>query len=349
MQPNARGMAFNADMVCLIQFLNMGTQAAPGIALNVPPPTRAPRLRAAEESPGAIGIPGRLPVDAEHAVAAIADGVSSAIFSGPWADILVQAVLGDAPDPGQPEPFAAWLQTQRGLWAAGIDTRSLAWFQRAKLPAGAFSTLLWIRLQEAEQAAPGSFGAYRLRAWAIGDSCLFHVRRGELVRTFPLSTSAELESDPIVLGSVDLKRDQLLRFASLDAFCYPDDLLVLSTDALAEWALAEYEAARPPDWERYWNMSDEEWRAQIDALRQERQHARRRHDAGAVGRGRPAGDRRARAASGWICAASEDVKAVSARVVEEVDQTSVQVLRGLKAFKQGRCGNTARSSARRSE
>jgi hypothetical protein len=31
LQPAARGMAFNADMVCLIQFLNMGTQAAPGL------------------------------------------------------------------------------------------------------------------------------------------------------------------------------------------------------------------------------------------------------------------------------------------------------------------------------
>lgn len=31
LRPNARGMAFNADMVCLIQFLNMGTQAAPGL------------------------------------------------------------------------------------------------------------------------------------------------------------------------------------------------------------------------------------------------------------------------------------------------------------------------------
>jgi hypothetical protein len=31
LQPNARGMAFNADIVCLIQFLNMGTQAAPGL------------------------------------------------------------------------------------------------------------------------------------------------------------------------------------------------------------------------------------------------------------------------------------------------------------------------------
>jgi len=31
LQPGARGMAFNADRVCLIQFLNMGTQAAPGL------------------------------------------------------------------------------------------------------------------------------------------------------------------------------------------------------------------------------------------------------------------------------------------------------------------------------
>ncbi|MEN6495758.1 MAG: vWA domain-containing protein [Thermoguttaceae bacterium] len=31
LQPGSRGMAFNADMVCLIQFLNMGTQAAPGL------------------------------------------------------------------------------------------------------------------------------------------------------------------------------------------------------------------------------------------------------------------------------------------------------------------------------
>lgn len=31
LRTGARGMAFNADMACLIQFLNMGTQAAPGL------------------------------------------------------------------------------------------------------------------------------------------------------------------------------------------------------------------------------------------------------------------------------------------------------------------------------
>ena len=98
-------------------------------------------------------------VDAERRVAAIADGVSSSIFSGPWASILSEAAVGDAPDPAEGELFAAWLQTQRRLWAARIDTSSLAWFQRAKLPMGAFSTLLWVRVLEAEHAAAGSFGA----------------------------------------------------------------------------------------------------------------------------------------------------------------------------------------------
>jgi hypothetical protein len=31
LQPGARGLAFNVDMVCLIQFVNMGTKAAPGL------------------------------------------------------------------------------------------------------------------------------------------------------------------------------------------------------------------------------------------------------------------------------------------------------------------------------
>ena len=31
LQPNARGMAFNADMVALIKFLDMGTRAAPNL------------------------------------------------------------------------------------------------------------------------------------------------------------------------------------------------------------------------------------------------------------------------------------------------------------------------------
>ncbi|MGD0896462.1 MAG: hypothetical protein ABR915_01420 [Thermoguttaceae bacterium] len=282
-------------------------------------------------------------VDARRRIAAIADGVSSSIFSGPWATILTEAAVGDAPDPAEQDLFAAWLATQRRLWASRIDTSSLAWFQRAKLPMGAFSTLLWVRVLEAQQAAAGSFGGYRLLAHAIGDSCLFQVRRGELVRSFPIQSSAELDADPMVLGSVDLKRDQLLRFAALEEFCYPEDLLILCTDALAQWALRQYESARPPDWDRYWNMSPEEWRARIGSLRQERQMQEddttlvllrvvdSRVESG------PAADstepQSEAAGLEWIHSASKEVKSVSAQVAQQVDQASERVWKGLKSFK----------------
>lgn len=209
----------------------------------------------------------------KRGVAVVADGVASAIFSGRWAGLLSEAVLADPPDPGDPAAFACWLTARRAAWAASIDTSGLAWFQKAKLPLGAFSTLLWVQVwpvPEAEQV-PGCFGARRLRAFAVGDSCLFHVRHGELLRCFPVQSVEQFESDPIVLGSVDLKRDQLVSFSRLEEYCYADDLLVLCTDAVAEWALRRHQSGTAPDWMRYWYMTCEQWQAELDQLRAEGQ------------------------------------------------------------------------------
>ena len=285
-------------------------------------------------------------MDAERGVAAIADGVSSALFSGPWASILAEAAVADLPDPTDPQAFADWLQQQREKWPARIDTSSLAWFQRAKLPSGAFSTLLWLRVTELDHAEAGSYGGYRLRAHAIGDSCLFHVRNGELVRTFPLQSAAELDADPIVLGSVDLKRDQFLQFATLDEVCYAEDQLILCTDALAEWALRGYETGDAPVWEHFWEMSDEDWRNGILWLRQERQMrvddstmlllrvvSQRVEESPAAESAAPAeAAPAAESALDWLQAASNDVRSVSAKIAEQADQTSERLLSGLKSF-----------------
>jgi hypothetical protein len=210
-------------------------------------------------------------VDDARAVAVIADGVSSAIFSAQWANVLVDAVVADTPDPNNIEAFSAWLGRQRQAWTQRIDTSTLAWFQRAKLPTGAFSTLLWVRLAAMDHDQPGAFGAYRLLGFAIGDSCLFHVRGGELVRSFPMQTANDFQTDPIVLGSVDLRRDHLMQFTALDEFCYDDDLLVLCTDALAEWAMRRQEAGDLPNWSSYWEMPEAQWQAEISELRHARQ------------------------------------------------------------------------------
>jgi hypothetical protein len=275
--------------------------------------------------------------DGQRGIAVIADGVSSAIFSAQWAGVLVDAVMAGVPDPNFTEPFAAWLKQQRGAWTAQIDTSALAWFQRAKLPMGAFSTLLWIHVVETDQDQPGAFGAYRLLGFAIGDSCLFHVRRGELVRSFPLKTAAEFQVDPLVLGSVDLKRDHLMQFMALDELCYPDDLLVLCTDALAEWALRSQEAGAPVDWDRYRTMSEADWQAQIAELRHTRQM---RYDDTTLVLLRVLAEMPARGDAppgAWgelnIEEWSKKAKAVSEQVSEQIEQVSGQVVRGLLKFK----------------
>ena len=114
---------------------------------------------------------------------------------------------------------------------------------------------------------PGAFGACRLQGFAIGDSCLFHVRGRELVRSFPLHAASEFDADPLALGSLDLGRDRLMQFTALDELCYPEDLLVLCTDALAQWAMQREEAGTPPDWNAWWDMPESRWQAEIAEMR----------------------------------------------------------------------------------
>jgi hypothetical protein len=204
-------------------------------------------------------------IDPAAGVAAVADGVASAIFSGQWAELLVAAAVADMPDPDDQPAFAQWLQARRKEWSEAIDVGGLAWFQKAKLPLGAFSTLLWLRLQASDDGGQ----SYRLQAHAIGDTCLLHVRDGQVLRTFPVQESPEFEADPLVLGSVDLKRDHLLKFAAIDEPCRCGDLLVLCTDAVAEWGLRQSESGSTPDWASCWDLTEVQWCEQIEALRQQ--------------------------------------------------------------------------------
>ncbi len=210
-------------------------------------------------------------VDADRGTAAIADGVTSALFARPWAAILVEAVVRGPPDPRDREDFARWLAEHREMWRRQIDVSRLSWFQKVKFQAGAFSTLLAVRLVPPECPSGEEDPAWRLRGWGIGDSCLFHLRDGRLLRKFPIQTSAELDHNPLVLGSVDLNRDEHLAFHQLDEPCQEGDLVVLCTDALADWALRQEEAGRFPDWEEYWGMDAQGWKDRILSLRCERE------------------------------------------------------------------------------
>ena len=209
--------------------------------------------------------------DAARGIAAIADGVAAGIFAGQWARILTEATVADPPDPSDKQTFAAWLAERRQAWNAGIDVSELSWFQKPKLRDGAFSTLLWVEITPIDESDRQPQDPWRLRAFAVGDSCLFHVRGGELLRTFPIEKAEELEADPVVIGSVDLNRDELLEFQSFEALCRPGDWLVLSTDAVAGWALRRRDAGSLPDWTEYWTRTEAAWQEEVTALRSQRE------------------------------------------------------------------------------
>ena len=42
---------------------------------------------------------------------------------------------------------------------------------------------------------------------------------------------------------------------------------MFATDALAQRLLAEVESGAPPDWDRFWDLDQETWRQEIEAIR----------------------------------------------------------------------------------
>ncbi|HEY5314878.1 MAG TPA: protein phosphatase 2C domain-containing protein [Pirellulales bacterium] len=204
-------------------------------------------------------------VDGQRGLAAIADGVSASLFSGRWAKMLVEAGVQNPPrweQAADGAAWSAWLAPLRQQWAASIDSQALAWHQRPKLRTGALSTLLWIEL------AGGDGPDLNLECRAVGDSCLFHVRQGELLRAFPLAASREFTDSPCALGSVDRRRDGLIEVNYCRCQCRAGDWLALCTDSLAAWALRGYETGRPPDWPACWPLSLPQWQDAMLGLRQ---------------------------------------------------------------------------------
>lgn len=203
--------------------------------------------------------------DGQRGIAAICDGVSTSLFSGRWAGLLAQGLVADTPNVLDPAALADWLKRYREAWTASIDESTLAWHQKPKLLDGAAATALWVALSPTgpDDGIPRPF---TFQAFAVGDCCLFHVRGGNVLQTFPIEASASFEADPQTLRSV-FKRADNVAFQRLASDCHPGDYLVLGTDAIAAWTLRQLEAGLPLDWDSLWNLPAESWQQWLMELR----------------------------------------------------------------------------------
>lgn len=168
---------------------------------------------------------------------AVSDGASTGQRSREWAYTLVSTFLaagfdfGDRPSEVK-QQFMDWIDhTRSGFEPLGPEfsaSKTPQWVQDHAAERGAYATFIG-----------GEVQGDRLRLLSLGDCCAFvHQPDGGIV-TFPLNSANDFGSAPELVSS---KPGGSHEFADLELCELPvtnQDLLVVASDALAEWLIGQ--------------------------------------------------------------------------------------------------------------
>ncbi len=158
---------------------------------------------------------------------AIADGASESSFSREWAKILAHSYYRGKFDVIDMVKGGRLQQ----VWTWILRNKELSWFAEEKMRRGAFSSLAGITLYE-------EAGYYFYEIFAIGDSCIFHVRDNELIAAWPISKAEEFNNSPFLISSILSGNSSLYKYVHTDkGSCSVNDEFFLMTDALSCWFL----------------------------------------------------------------------------------------------------------------
>lgn len=174
--------------------------------------------------------------------AVVCDGASRAFASGRWAALLARAFLAaELGDPNHLGPgiLDGWLERARTMWAEETAQAADApVYVRGALARGSAATFLGVDTEDVGSRLPGSSPLLAYRAFAVGDSCLFHLREGRPTAVFPLERPDQFDTHPpLVPTRAESLRSLAGVLRSTSGACGPDDILLLTTDALAQWVL----------------------------------------------------------------------------------------------------------------
>ena len=165
---------------------------------------------------------------------AIADGVSDGAYPGQWARIVANRCL--TLPRLEPAELAAALPSWQEAWVQSLPYGDMPWYVQAKLrETGAFSTLALLELESYRRNR-------RLwRVFAIGDSCVFHIRRNRLIGAHPLTQQGQFSNRVVAIGStsgLEFNRQVLRQAYAYTGTWLPGDTFLLMTDALAAYLLS---------------------------------------------------------------------------------------------------------------
>ncbi|MGW2763155.1 hypothetical protein [Streptomyces sp. NPDC001275] len=191
--------------------------------------------------------------------AAVSDGASESLLAGAWAKRLVTDAV-ESMSLGHDwwddvnmfvvdfmgrsalrwEAYLEWYRAERE--ARG---RPITWYEQPGLDKGAFATVLGA---EVRATVPGgSTVDWSWHAFALGDSCLFHLRDGVVRRAFPVEDVEGFGITPQLLGSRN--HDTTLvaeRLQLAHGTLAPGDEVLLASDALAAWLLSPHHEHQAP-------------------------------------------------------------------------------------------------------
>jgi hypothetical protein len=167
---------------------------------------------------------------------AVTDGATEGMLSGQWAKVVAEAFVDGLSVPRVLPQAASIVAKARSRWPAAVEAyrarraeaeRPLRWYEEEKLQQGAFATVVALQLSAGD---PGFY-----RAYSVGDACLFHVRSGVTLSSFPIERPGDFGTTPDLLRSAG--GQPRLRITSSD---FTDgDCFYLCTDAVSHWVLSE--------------------------------------------------------------------------------------------------------------
>jgi hypothetical protein len=180
---------------------------------------------------------------------AVGDGATEGMLSGKWAEIVVKrfyrsAKTGEGLEIMLARAYEAWEASVRNYLAyREARQEPVAWYEQNGLQTGAFTSLVGLVIKK---IANGSCG--RWEGVAIGDSCLFLVRRqSKLIASFPIGNPADFQKRPLLISSNPANNQGILQYmAKTEGDCQQNDIFYLMTDALASWFLKEYSRDEKP-------------------------------------------------------------------------------------------------------
>lgn len=168
----------------------------------------------------------KIELETQEFCCAVADGATETSFSGLWAKMLCQQYTESTSTASGFD-----LASLQKNWLQKVSGKSLPWYAEQKMQEGAFATFLGLKLKEEKKSIYWS-------ARALGDSCLFQIRKNELIRALPLAKWQDFDFSPYLISSNAASNDKYEEnLLEENGTCLKGDRFYLMTDAISQWLL----------------------------------------------------------------------------------------------------------------